>query len=154
LHWWNIKISKKNPNNEDHGYINVKTSQIILHILSSYYPNVNPFNLNLSLTLRSTFCMVKLQYIVFLALSILMLISITISVSNSLVSLQLVVSSPSLLFVRIFKKPYTKNSLLLLIINFLFMFFFKVWRLKLCTKCFVNSSTTFEWLHDDIRVIH
>ncbi len=154
MHWWNIKISKKNPNNEDHGYINVKTSQIILHILSSYYPNVNPFNLNLSLTLRSTFCMVKLQYIVFLALSILMLISITISVSNSLVSLQLVVSSPSLLFVRIFKKPYTKNSLLLLIINFLFMFFFKVWRLKLCTKCFVNSSTTFEWLHDDIRVIH
>lgn len=120
------RFPKKNPNNEDHGYINVETSQIILHILNSYYPNVNPFNLNLSLTLRSTFCMVKLQYIVFLTLSILMLISITIDLSNSLVSLQLVVSSPSLLLVRIFKKPYTKNSLLLFVINFLLMFFFKV----------------------------
>lgn len=98
----------------------------ILHILITYYPDVNPFNLNLSLILRSTFCMVKLQYIVFLALNILMLVFITINVSNSLVSLQLVVSSPSLSFVRIFKKPFTKNSLLLLVIDFLFMFFLKV----------------------------
>jgi hypothetical protein len=130
------KFLKRDPNNEDHGYINLETSQIILHILTTYYLDVNFFNLNLSLALRSTFCMVKFQYIVFLALNTLMLVSITIDVSNSLVSLQLVIFSPSLSFLRIFKKPFTKNSLLLLVIDFLFVFFFQGMKIKIVYEMF------------------
>jgi hypothetical protein len=59
-----------------------KLRKLILRILISSYPDANPFNLNLSLTLRSTFCMVKLQYIVFLALNFLLLVSIMINVST------------------------------------------------------------------------